>query len=89
MKEANKEEATTKSNVNTEKESKDNNFWEGKESKEANIPEHEPDNIEADETSYNADATDQEHKKTTSNKKESINIKHYGLRVPWFQLSLK
>ena len=44
---------------------------EEKKSKEANIPEHEPDNIEADETSSNADATDQEHKNCTSNTKES------------------
>ena len=80
VKEANQEEATTKSNENTEKESKENNVWGGKKSKEANIPEHEPDNIEADETSSNADATDQEHKKCTSNTKESINIKCLELK---------
>ena len=49
-KEANEEEATTKSKENTEKELKEIKAWEGKESKGANIPEHEPDKMEADET---------------------------------------
>ena len=80
VKEANEEEAITKFNENTEKESKENNVLEGKLSKEANILENEPVNIEADETSSNADATDQEHEKSTSNTKESINIKCLELK---------
>ena len=79
-KDANEEEATAESHENTEKDPNVNKVWKGTESKEANIPEHEADNIETDETSSTADETDQKHKKIASNTKESINNKCIELK---------